>query len=110
MSLLGNRLRLRLVEAERAELADESEQRQQTEACCKQLAQALQGALALICDELQLSSMRLATFSARHGLTQEASKLAPTSLRHSPGAASTMPTTVMRLVLFCIEVVRHTLL
>ena len=48
-----------MVEAERAELADESEQRQQAEACCKELVKALEGALALICDELQLSPMLL---------------------------------------------------
>ena len=59
----GAQARPRLIEAERAELLAESEQRQQAEACCQQLAQALQGAIARICDELQLSSLPLATLS-----------------------------------------------
>ena len=48
-----------MVEAERAELAEESEQRLEAEACCKELVKALEGALALISDELELSPTKL---------------------------------------------------
>ena len=48
-----------MVEAERAALADESEQRLEAEDCCGELVKALDGALALICNELQLSSTLL---------------------------------------------------